>query len=113
MPPRSDESALRHMLAHAREAVAMARGRSRAELDGDRMLNLALARLIEIIGEAANRVSVARQATIPCVPWPQVVSMRNRLIHGYDSVDHDVLWAVVSRDLPALIACVAAALGEK
>jgi uncharacterized protein with HEPN domain len=51
---------LSHMLDHAREAVAMASGRSRDELDTDRQLNLSLARLLEIVGEAAARMEPAR-----------------------------------------------------
>lgn len=110
MRRRDDADALGHMLEHAREAVAMVRGRTRADLDADRLFNLALVRLVEIVGEAAKRVSLARQAAIPGVPWPLVVSTRNRLIHGYDSVDFDVLWAVATRDLPELIEHVERAL---
>jgi uncharacterized protein with HEPN domain len=81
----------RHMLDHAREAVALAQGKTRSDLDVDRMLNLALVRLLEIIGEAANRIPRDEQAQHPQIPWAQVVSLRNRLVHGYDSVDFDIL----------------------
>jgi uncharacterized protein with HEPN domain len=91
------------MLDHAREAVAMAAGRTRADLDTDRQFNLALVRLVEIIGEAANRVPDAERAGMSQIPWPQNVSLRNRLIHGYDEVDFDILWQIVTRDLPPLI----------
>ena len=66
------------------------------------MLELALVRLLEIVGEAAARVSHEMQERYDDVPWPAIIGLRNRLIHGYDSVDLDVLWAVVSTDLPAL-----------
>jgi uncharacterized protein with HEPN domain len=91
------------MLDHAREAVSLAQGKSRVDLDEDRLLNLALVRLLEIIGEAANRVSKEDQRRHPQIPWSQLVSLRNRLIHGYDSVDFDILWQIVTRDLPPLI----------
>jgi uncharacterized protein with HEPN domain len=91
------------MLDHAREAVAMAAGRTRADLDTDRQFNLALVRLVEIICEAANRVPDAERAGMSQIPWPQIVSLRNRLIHGYDEVDFDILWQIVTRDLPPLI----------
>jgi uncharacterized protein with HEPN domain len=91
------------MLHHAREAVAMASGRKRADLDSDRQFSLALVRLLEIIGEAANRVPEDQRARIPEVPWAQIVGLRNRLIHGYDEVDFDILWQIVSHDLPRLI----------
>jgi uncharacterized protein with HEPN domain len=98
-----DRVALRHMLDHAREAVELARGKSRADLDTCRILNLALVRLIEIVGEAAARVSADVKRNHPEVPWLQIIGMRNRLIHGYDSVDFDILWQIVDRDLPELI----------
>ncbi len=81
----------------------MARGRKRADLDHDRQFNLALVRLLEITGEAANRVAEGERIRIPEVPWPQIVSLRNRLIHGYDEVDFDILWQIVTHDLPQLI----------
>jgi len=59
--------ALRHMLDHAREAVELAQGRSRKDLDSDRLLQLALTRLVEIVGEAASRVPAGRIATRPCL----------------------------------------------
>jgi uncharacterized protein with HEPN domain len=92
------------MLDHAREAAEMARGKTRADLDSNRQLNLALVRLLEIIGEAASRMPEDERAGYPGIPWPQIVSLRNRLIHGYDAVDFDILWQIVTRDLPPLIA---------
>ena len=95
---------LRHMLEHAREAMDFSRGRSRADLDRDRMLNLALVRLLEIVGEAATRVPVALRDRWPDIPWEPIIGLRSRLIHGYHDVDLDILWAIVTKDLPALVA---------
>lgn len=103
MSRRDDEVRLRHMLNHAREAVEMASGRARADLDADRQLNLALTRLIEIIGEAAARVTPETRNAFPDVPWTEITGMRNRIVHGYDEVDFDILWTVVEIDLPKLI----------
>ena len=94
---------LRHMLDHAREAVELSRGRTRVDLDGDRLLQLALTRLVEIVGEAASRVPTDLQARHPLLPWREAISARNRLIHGYDFVDLDILWQIVAADLPELI----------
>ncbi len=94
----------RHMLDYAKEAVSLAQGRTREDLDTDRTLNLSLTRLLEIVGEVASRISKEDRAIHPEIPWSQVVSMRNRLIHGYDSVDFDILWQIVTSDLPPLIA---------
>lgn len=81
----------------------MCRGCTRADLDRDRKLNLALVRLVEVIGEAANRVTAERRQSLPAIPWPEIIGMRNRIVHGYDQVDFDILWAVVQQDLPPLI----------
>ena len=94
---------LRHMLDHAREAVAMVQGRTRSDLDDDRQFNLALVHLLEIIGEAASWIPDEEYAWYPDIPWPQIVGMRNRLIHGYDMVDFDIVWQVAIQDLPPLV----------
>jgi uncharacterized protein with HEPN domain len=91
------------MLDHAIEAVEMARGRTRADINTDRQLNLSLARLLEIVGEAAARVSEQTRERFADIPWPEIVSLRNRLIHGYDEVDFDILWEIIHSDLPRLI----------
>ena len=103
MTRHDDRVRLRHMLDHAREAVAMITGKGRTDLQRQRMLELALVRLIEIIGEAAARVSTEGQAEYSFIPWKEVVGMRNRLVHGYDSIDLDVLWDTIEDDLPPLI----------
>ena len=91
------------MLEHAREAMQLVVGRNRSDLDTDRVLSLALVRLLEIVGEAAARVSSETRARHPAIPSSEIVSLRNRLIHGYDAVDMDVLWSIVNTDLPALV----------
>ena len=94
---------VRHMLDHAREAVEMIRGRSRTDLDTERQMNLALVRLMEVIGEAATRVPEDFRRRYPEVPWRDVADLRNRLIHGYDAIDFDRLWTIIEQDLPTLI----------
>ncbi|MBI5014087.1 MAG: DUF86 domain-containing protein [Deltaproteobacteria bacterium] len=91
------------MLDHAREAVQLTAGRAREDLYQDRILSLALVRLLEIVGEAASRVPREECWQHPEIPWPEIVSLRNRLIHGYDEVDLDVLWGVLTQDLPPLV----------
>lgn len=91
------------MLDYSEKAVTLSRSRKRNDLDEDLTFNLALTRLIEIIGEAANRVPEGFQEDHPEIPWMEIVGMRNRLIHGYDEVDFDFLWNVVRNDLPRLI----------
>ena len=103
MTLHDDEARLHHMLEHSREAVEMLRGRTREELESDRQLNLSLVRLMEIVGEAAARTSTSTQEKYEKIPWPEIISFRNRLIHGYDDVDFDILWNIVRIDLPLLI----------
>lgn len=103
MSQHSDEIRFRDMLDHAREALSMIRGKKRSDLDSERMLELSLVRLIEIIGEAAARVRIESREKYPSIPWLQIVGMRNRLVHGYDAVDLDVLWDTIIDDLPPLI----------
>lgn len=88
------------MLDYAVEAQALTAGRSRGDLASDRLLNLAIVRLLEVIGEAASRVSEETRSTYPQVPWRQISNLRNRLIHGYDEVDFDILWTIIESDLP-------------
>jgi uncharacterized protein with HEPN domain len=65
-----------HMPDQSREAMALVQPKTRADLDSDRLLNLALVRLLEIIGEAANLISEEEQARHAEIPWPQIVSLR-------------------------------------
>jgi len=103
MTPR-DEVSMRQMLDHASEAQRLASGRKRDDLDTDRLFHLAMTRLLEIVGEAAGRVSQSCRDQYPIIAWPQIVGPRNRLIHCYDQVDCDILWLIVQDDLPKLIA---------
>lgn len=100
---RDDATRLRHMLDHAKEALSLVQGRSRGDLDRDRTLNLALVRLLEIIGEAAARISPDLRQARSDIPWLSIIGLRNRLIHGYDAVDFDVLWQILQEDLPILV----------
>ncbi len=103
MSKHEDHVRLRHMLEHAKEAVSMTEGKSRFDLDTERQLNLALVRLMEIVGEAAARVSSDFQDAHSNIPWMKITGLRNRLIHGYDEVDFDILWNIIKNDLPLLI----------
>ena len=99
-----DSVRIRHILDAAREAVAFSQGRSRADLDTDRKLNLSLVRLLEVIGEAARGVSSNFRRAHPQLPWKSMVGMRDRLIHAYFDVNLHVVWETVTDDLPPLIA---------
>lgn len=94
---------IRHMIDAAETAIGFAAGRTRSDLDTDRMLLLALERAIEIIGEAASKVSDQTREAAPAIPWPQIAGMRNRLIHAYFDIDRGILWKTVTEEIPALL----------
>jgi uncharacterized protein with HEPN domain len=101
---REDAIRLRHMLEAAEEAARFATGRSRSDLDSDRMLVFALVRAIEIVGEAANSLSEQTRRAHRDLPWQAMIGMRNRVIHAYFDVDLDRIWDTVTEDLPPLAA---------
>ena len=102
MSRHDDILSLRQMSDHVEEAIAIAQGRLRSELDSDRLLALALLKLVEIVGEAATRVSETVQAAHPEIPWREITGTRHHLVHGYDAVDYDILWNIVTLDFPPL-----------
>jgi uncharacterized protein with HEPN domain len=85
-------------------ACRFIKGRQRGDLDTDLMLQFALVRAIEIIGEAASKVSPETRTATPAIPWTRIVAMRNRLIHAYFDIDRDILWKTVKEELPNLLA---------
>lgn len=102
MSRHEDTVSLRQMLDHIEETAAIVEGRTRKDLESDRVFFLALLKLVEIVGEAATRVSDTTQAGHPGIPWREIVGTRNRLIHGYDAVDYEIFWEIVTADFPPL-----------
>jgi len=100
---KNEDVRLRHILDASREAIAFSRNRSREDLNRDRMLNLSLVHLLEVIGEAARGISPVFRSSHPGIPWEKMVGMRDRLIHGYFDINLDVVWETVTQDLPPLI----------
>ena len=98
-----DLTRLKHIRVSAKEALSFVKSRRREDLDDDRMLSLALVRLVEIMGEAANHVSESCQAKYFQIPWRQIIGMRNRIIHAYFDVDLDIIWQVITQDLGSLL----------
>jgi uncharacterized protein with HEPN domain len=98
-----DLTRLKHIRDSAKETLSFVENRTREDLDRERMLSLALIRLIEIMGEAANHVSEPCQAKYFKIPWRQIIGMRNRIIHAYFDVDLDIVWQVITQDLGSLL----------
>lgn len=80
---------------------------SRAQFDADENLQLALAYLLQILGEAARRVSAATRQSLPQIAWNQITGMRHRIVHEYSHVDFHVVWQTAGEDIPQLIAILA------
>jgi uncharacterized protein with HEPN domain len=99
---KPDRVRLQHMVDAANEALSFVAYKSRTDLTTDRALALALVKAIEIVGEAASRVSPELRLQSPDIPWADIVAMRNRLIHGYFDVNLDIVWQTVTVELPAL-----------
>jgi uncharacterized protein with HEPN domain len=106
MPPDErtrDAAALLDILHSAKQAIAHASGLSFEGFAADVLRQDAVIRRIEVVGEAARRVSAAGRASNPELPWVQMVRMRNRIIHEYDQVDLQIVWDTVTKDLPPLV----------
>lgn len=99
---KPDRIRLQHMLDAANEALEFVRGKGRSDLDTDRKLVLSLIKELEIIGEAAGKVSTEIRSQHGSIPWQDIGGMRNRLIHAYFDIDLDVVWNTVTKDLPSL-----------
>lgn len=100
---KTDEVRLRHMVDAARKAIAFTQNRIRTDLDNDEILALAVVRLIEILGEAAKNVSQTTKDRFPEIPWRQIAGTRDRLSHAYFDVNLDIIWDIVTSNLPPLI----------
>lgn len=100
---RDDFIRVRHMLDSAKEAASFIKDRKRSDLDKDRMLVLSLIKSIEIMGEAASKVTKESRDDHPEIPWLNIIGMRNRLIHVYFDIDLDRVWDTITDDLPPVI----------
>lgn len=98
-----DQAYLLDMQLAAADALGFAVGLDQAGFEASDLHQSAILRKLEIIGEAAGQVSSEFRADHPEIPWSAMISLRNRLIHGYRMVQLDVVWHVVCQDLPALI----------
>ena len=103
MLPDYDQHRIQHMLEASRQAISFIEGRQRSHLNTDAQLRLALLRALEVIGEAANKVTPETRAAHPEIPWSKVIGIRNRLIHAYFEVDLDIIWKTTVESLPELV----------
>lgn len=100
---RPDDILLVDMLLASREAVDFISATSRETFRLDRMRQLAVIKSIEVIGEAASKISATFRDEHPGIPWPEIVGMRNQLVHGYFEINVARVWQTAVEDLPGLI----------
>ncbi len=98
-----DLTRLHHIQDAAREALGFMSGKTRKDLDNNRMLVLAIVKDLEMIGEAAGRISAECRTRHPEIPWAVMIGMRNRLTHAYFSIDLDIVFDTVTNDLVLLV----------
>jgi uncharacterized protein with HEPN domain len=92
-----------HMLDTVQQISGKVKGISRSEFDADENLRLALAHLIQTLGESARRISTAYQEAHQQIPWKKIIGMRHKVVHDYLHVDFDIVWDVVTVNLPSLV----------
>jgi uncharacterized protein with HEPN domain len=96
----------------AASALEMISGHERGDLASNSMLAMALVRCLEIVGEAASKVGPEIRDHFPTIPFVQMTTMRNRLIHAYFDIDLDIVWTTVRDDLPLLLPALDEALAK-
>jgi uncharacterized protein with HEPN domain len=101
--PVNDAAYLLDMLEAARAVVRFLADKSLEQYQQDELLRSAVERKVEIIGEAARRLSAAFTDSHPAVPWRQIMGTRHVLAHDYDTVDHTIVWRIATVYVPALI----------
>jgi uncharacterized protein with HEPN domain len=103
MPPDRDKVYLWDMLKAAQGVASSLQGLSFAQYATDENLRLATERRIEIIGEAARRISPDLKGAHPEIPWRLIVDQRNVMIHAYDEIETERIWALAQQDIPRLL----------
>jgi uncharacterized protein with HEPN domain len=99
-----DRVRLEHIKDALTSALRFTQGRRREDLDHDEMLTFALARAIEIVGEAASKISAETRDRHPDIPWADIIGMRHRLVHAYIEIDRDILWSTAMEAGPEMLA---------
>jgi len=102
-PEAKDAAYLWDMLDAALAVQEFVASRSSSDYLADRMLRGAVERHLEIIGEAANRISRSFRAAHAEIPWQRAVGLRNVLAHEYGEIDHKLVWGLATTRIPELI----------
>lgn len=100
---RRDDAYLLDILIAARKALKFVEGIDRNNFEDNELVQNAVMRPLEIIGEASAKISKEFRKTHPDIPWREMVGLRNRLIHEYFRINFGAVWDTIHKDLPALI----------
>jgi uncharacterized protein with HEPN domain len=109
---RDDRIRLHHIADALSAATRFIEGKRRADLDTNEMLAFALVHAMQIVGEAASKISIETRRRHGQIPWADIIGMRNRLVHAYADINLDILWTTATEAAPALLAQVKAVLDK-
>lgn len=104
MPPEDRNTAyLWDLVQTSREILAFVEGKTFKDYAQDRMLQMATERGLQILGDAARRLSEDFRASHPDIPWSGIIGQRNVVVHDYADLDNVRIWRVLDQDLPKLL----------
>ncbi len=107
-----DPSRLRHMIDSINNVNQYMEGKSESDLASNSMLFFAVVKNIEIVGEAAYKLTLEFKEKHPATPWRQIIAMRHILVHGYYQVSASEIYNVYKKDLPTLLSQIKSYLEE-
>jgi uncharacterized protein with HEPN domain len=99
-----DHVRLQHIFDALNAIIRFTAARHRIDLEKDEMLAFALVHALQIVGEAASKISIETRENYPQIPWPAIIGMRHRLVHAYFDINLDLVWTTATEDAPALLA---------
>ena len=102
MPPE-DIIRIRHMIEAAEIALRFISGRTRTDIETNELLRFALVQAVQMMGDAASKVTPETRSAVSSVPWADIVFMRNRLVHGYFDINPDIVWETATKDIPDVL----------
>ena len=103
MLPKNEQVYIRHMIDTSHKAISFVQDINREDFDRDDKLRLAVTHLLQIIGEAARRISPEFRANYPQIPWKAIVGMRSKVVHDYLNIEEDIVWETAKNDLAPLV----------
>lgn len=101
--PEEDRIRVRHMIDAAQAVLRFLHERTQRDLSSDQLLLFAVVHAVQVLGEAASKVTPSTRSMHGEIPWAAIVGMRNRLVHAYFDIDADIVWIAATDEIPALL----------